>query len=79
MILVFQACGIQELQGPRGFQKDFKGRRKDQGTMCGRIGVPEGSARGEAVCMKPKLQWRLQDVGEDMNMEHLPRKVAENE
>jgi hypothetical protein len=33
----------------------------------------------EAVRVKHKLQWRLQNVGDARNMDHLPRKATVNE
>lgn len=36
-------------------------------------------AMQEAVRVKPQLQQRPQDVGDDRNMEHLPRKAIGNE
>jgi hypothetical protein len=32
----------------------------------------------EMVRMKPKLQWKPQDVGNARNMDYLPRKAAGN-
>jgi hypothetical protein len=45
--------------------------------VCGR--VSEGAserATCEAVRVKPKLQWILQDIGDARNVEHLPRKTT---
>jgi hypothetical protein len=39
----------------------------------------EGQAIHEAVKVKPKLQWRLQDVRDARDVEHMPRKATGNE
>jgi hypothetical protein len=38
MLLVFQKCKMQELQGHgRGFHPDFKGKPAWEARMCGRM------------------------------------------
>jgi hypothetical protein len=79
---IFQVCRMQKLWGPRGFHPDFKGRPRKPGNVWqGQKSLQAAPERAmlEAVRVKPKLQWRPQDVGIVRNVECLSRKATGKE
>jgi hypothetical protein len=55
----------------------FKGKSEKPGHVCQGQDPCRQPLRG--WCVKPKLQWRPQDIGDTMNKECLLRKVTGNE
>lgn len=81
VMLIFEACRVEEL--PRSLRTAARFQKKWQWDQA--CAISEALQRGpvelmyEALSLKPKLQWRLQNIGDTRNTDILLRRAIGTE